>query len=139
MKSKILIIGQAPPANKQLLPYDSTMLYEWLEILGVSKNDALDIFYFDAVYDKFPGYNSNGGHLKPTESQMDDYWDRELSQRVKDCKAILVLGACARDYLKSKNIDKPISFTIHPSKRNYSLYLKNKESILNEIRNLIAP
>jgi uracil-DNA glycosylase len=138
MNNKILIIGQAPPANKQLIPYDSTMLYEWLEMIGVSKNDALDIFYFDAVYDKFPGYNSNGGHLKPTEKQMDDYWDRELRLRVNDCKAILVLGACARDYLKSKNIDKPISFTIHPSKRNYSLYLKNKDSILNKIRNLIA-
>jgi len=136
---KILIIGQAPPANKQLMPYDSTMLYEWLERVGVSKNDALDIFHFDAVYDKFPGYNSNGGHLKPTEKQMDDYWERELRQRVNDCKSILVLGACARDYLKTKNIDKPITFTIHPSKRNYSLYLKNKESILNEIKTLIAP
>ena len=136
---KILIIGQAPPAQKQLLPYDTTMLYDWFEQLGISKNDALDMFLFDAVYDKFPGYNSNGGHLKPNEQQMEDYWKRGLKQKVGKCKAILVLGACARDFLKTKEINKPIAYIIHPSKRNYSLYLKNKDSILKSISNLIAP
>lgn len=136
---KILIIGQAPPAQKQLLPYDTTMLYNWFEQLGINKNDALDMFLFDAVYDEFPGYNSSGGHLKPNEQQMEEYWKRELKQKVDKCKSILVLGACARDFIKTKAISKPIAFVIHPSKRNYSLYLKNKNSILKSISNLIAP
>lgn len=134
---KILIIGQAPPAQKQLLPYDTTMLYDWFEQLGISKNDALDIFLFDAVYDKFPGFNSNGGHLKPNEKQMEDYWQRELKSKVDNCKSILVLGACARDFIRTKSIDKPIAFVIHPSKRNYNIYTKNKDSILKRISNLV--
>lgn len=135
---KILIIGQAPPAQQQLLPYDTTMLYTWFEQLGINKKDALDMFLFDAVYDKFPGYDANGGHLKPNKKQMEDYWNRELKSKTDNCKAVLVLGSCARDFIKTKDIDKPIAFIIHPSKRNYSIYIKNKDSILNSISNLIT-
>lgn len=131
---KILIIGQAPPAVKQGVPYDTTMLYEWFSELGISKEEAQNIFDFDAVYDKFPGFSNNGGHLKPNESQMEDYWQRELKQKTDNCKSIIVLGACARDFLKTKNIDKQISFTIHPSRRNYSLYIKNKSDIIRTIK-----
>lgn len=136
MKNKILIIGQAPPANKQSLPYDSTMLYDWFKEIGISAEEALEIFHFDAVYDKFPGHSKNGGHLKPNEKQMDDYWNRELRDKIIKCKSVLVLGACARDYLRDKNINKPIEYIIHPSRRNYSLYQKNKESILSKINAL---
>lgn len=37
---KILIIGQAPPLQKQDVPYDTTMLYEWLSEIGISKEKA---------------------------------------------------------------------------------------------------
>lgn len=136
---KILIIGQAPPAVNQSLPYDTTMFYDWLNEIGIGKNEAQTMFDFDAIYDKFPGYNSNGGHLKPNEKQMEDYWNRELKSKVEKCKSILVLGSCSRDFIKTKSIDKPMAFIIHPSKRNYSLYLNNQNNILNEIKNLIAP
>lgn len=135
--SKILIIGQAPPAVSQELPYDTTMLYDWFSELGVSKSEAQSLFDFDAVYDKFPGYSNNGGHLKPSQEQMNGYWNRELENKVNNTKSILVLGACARDFLKSKNVSKPIEFVIHPSKRNYDLYNKNRESILGKIKRLL--
>lgn len=134
---KILIIGQAPPLQKQILPYDTTMLYNWFNELGISKEEALNIFMFDAVYDKFPGISKNGGHLKPNNEQMNDYWQRGLKEKVYNAKSILVLGACAREFLLTKNINKKIAYIIHPSKRNYSLYLKNKETILNTISELI--
>lgn len=135
--NKILIIGQAPPAVKQSLPYDTTMLYDWFEEIGISKIDAVNIFLFDAVYDKFPGSSSSGGHLKPTESQMNDYWDRSLKDKVENAESILVLGSCARDFLQTKNIQKKMEFIIHPSKRNYSLYIRTKLQILNKLSNLI--
>ena len=34
---KILIIGQAPAAVKQEVPYDTTYLYTMLEWIGISK------------------------------------------------------------------------------------------------------
>ena len=137
MKNKILIIGQAPPAVKQSLPYDTTMLYDWLEELGINKYKAQDIFDFDAVYDKFPGFSDNGGHLKPSKEQMYDYWERGLKQKVDNAKSILVLGSVAKDFLKDRNINKPTAFVIHPSKRNTWLYNKNKDSILQKIKNLL--
>lgn len=137
MNTKILIIGQAPPSQKQELPYDTTMLYDWFLEIGISKEQALKIFDFDAVYDNFPGFDSKGGHLKPNEYQMNDYWDRGLKFKVDNSKAILILGACAREFIKTKNIDKPYACIIHPSKRNYSLYLKNKCHILSSILELV--
>lgn len=137
MKDKILIIGQAPPYQNQDVPYDTTMLYEWLEEVGISKEKAQNIFYFDAVYDKFPGFSKSGSHLRPTEEQMEDYWRRELRGRVDECKSILVLGACARDFLLKKKIDKPVEFIVHPSNRNRSIYIRRKIEILTKINNLI--
>ncbi|MAX51450.1 MAG: hypothetical protein CMH22_05680 [Methylophaga sp.] len=137
MDKKILIIGQAPPAVKQGLPYDTTQLYDWFEELGISKGKAQDLFDFDAVYDKFPGFASGGGHKKPSNEQMEEYWERSLKEKVENSKSILVLGGVARDFLKNKNIDKKMVFVIHPSKRNTWLYNKNKESILGKIKGLL--
>lgn len=137
MNTKILIIGQAPPAVKQTLPYDTTMLYDWFNEIGVSKEIALQLFDFDAVYDKFPGFNSNGGHLTPSKEQMEDYWARELEDKVNNAKSILCLGACARDFLKTKEINKTIEYLIHPSKRNLHYYNTNKDFILNKLKKVV--
>ena len=40
MNNKILIIGQAPPAVKQTVPYDTTMLYEMFAWVDISKEQA---------------------------------------------------------------------------------------------------
>jgi len=137
MSTKIIVIGQAPPAVTQSYPYDTTMLYSWFEELSISKQEAQNIFEFDAVYDQFPGYDKNGGHNKPSLEQMEDYWNRGLKEKIEKSKSILVLGGVARDFIKTKQIDKRAVFTIHPSKRNYSLYNKNKENILNQIKSLL--
>lgn len=134
---RILIIGQAPPAVKQGVPYDTTMLYDWLNELDISKEQAQELFDFDAVYDKFPGFDSKGGHLKPSNEQMEDYYARSLEDKINASKAVIVLGACARNFLNKKVIDKPCTYTIHPSKRNYYLYNKNKNSILAEIKKVL--
>ena len=137
MERGILIIGQALPAVKQEYPYDTTMLYDWLNEVGISKEEAQNIFEFDAVYDKFPGFDSKGGHLKPTKDQMEEYYEKKLKNKIENCKSILVLGNCAKEFLLTKEIDKPIEFTIHPSKRNSHLYNKNKENVISKIKNII--
>lgn len=137
MNTKILIVGQAPPPVSQSLPYDTTMLYDWFLEIGVNKEKAQELFTFDAVYDKFPGFDSKGGHLKPNKEQMEDYWNRELKNKVENCKAILVLGNCAKEFIKEKNIKKRAVYLIHPSKRNYSLYNKNKDGIIKSLWELL--
>lgn len=135
---KILIIGQAPPVQKQTLPYDTTMLYNWFHLIGVSKEQAVELFEFDAVYDKFPGFDANKGHLKPTTAQMEEYWERALKKKVDKAPSILVLGSHARDFLKTKNIQgKYIVYTIHPSTRNYGLYANDSVNILNSLKSLL--
>lgn len=134
---RILIIGQAPPAVQQGVPYDTTMLYDWFNEVGISKEEAQNIFLFDAVYDRFPGFDIKGGHLKPSKIQMEEYYERSLRDKIENCKSILVLGNCAKEFLKTKDIDKPIEYTIHPSKRNSFLYNKNRENVLSKIRKII--
>lgn len=141
MKAKILIIGQALPAVKQDLPYDTTMLYDWLSECGISKQDAQKIFDFDAVFGSFTGFDANGGHLKPTHEQMDSHWDAVLETKVQLADKIWVLGNVPRDYIATKektwSCNSEWLYTIHPSKRNWNLYLKDKDQIINKIKSFV--
>lgn len=138
---KILILGQAPPAREQKLPYDTTMLYIWLKEIGISKDDAQQLFDFDAVYDKFPGY-LNGNHAVPTDIQMNDYWNRSLEKRFFEYDKVLILGNVAWDFINSKlkyTVDKPLIFkTMHPSRMNYKRYIQRKKEVLATLKNLIS-
>lgn len=138
---KILVIGQAPPAVKQGLPYDTTMLYDWLKECGISKEESQNMFTFDAVYDKFPGFNESGGHKTPSTEEMDGYWKRSLEQKVQSTEKVWFLGNVAKNYFYSKpktwSCSLKIIETMHPSKRNYDLYLKNKQKILTTIKSFI--
>lgn len=137
MNTKILIIGQAPPFVAQKLPYDTTMLYDWFQEIGISKEASQELFLFDAVYDQFPGFDKNGGHNKPSNLQMQDYWERSLKSKIESVKSVLVLGNVAKDFLLSKSVNKKCIYLIHPSKRNYSIYKKNKEEILNKLKTIL--
>ena len=139
--NKILIIGQAPAFVEQKLPYDTTMLYSWLSEVGIASLEAQDIFDFEAIYNEFPGFDANGGHLKPTAEQMDKHWINVLETKVQLADKIWVLGNVARDYINTKektwSCDTRWLYTIHPSKRNWNLYVKNKEKIISGIKSLL--
>lgn len=141
MNTKILVIGQAPPAVAQDYPYSTTMLYEWFADVGVSKEKAQELFEFDAVYDKFPGHGKRG-HAAPNWEQMEDYYKRSLKAKIKAHDKIIVLGNVAKDFILEKvdfvNTTKNIKFLMHPSRRNQWLYPRNKNFItiaLNELLN----
>lgn len=138
---KILIIGQALPAVKQTVPYDTTMLYDWLSELGISVDQAQEMFEFDAVYGSFTGFDANGGHLKPTQQQMDEHWKNVLETKVQLADKVWLLGNVARDYIASKpktwSCATVFLNTIHPSKRNADRYYKNKHVILHDIKQFL--
>lgn len=140
--NKILIIGQAPAAVKQSLPYDTTMLYQWLSECGITPMEAQELFDFEAIYNEFPGFDANGGHLKPTIEQMDTHWANVLETKVQLSDKVWVLENVARDYINSKEKTWSCStlfiFTIHPSKRNWVLYQQNKINIITSIKSLLT-
>lgn len=133
---KILIIGQAPGFQKQNVPYDTTMLYTWLDECGISKESAQDIFDFEAVSNVFPGFDANGGHLKPSLDAMLRHWQTTLEGKVIRSDKIILLGNAAKEFFysqpKSRNLN--ILELPHPSKRNYALYQKNKVKILTSLK-----
>lgn len=141
MQSKILVIGQAPPAVKQGVPYDTTMLYDWLSEIGITKEQAQFLFEWEAVYDRFPGFTKSGAHAVPTEAMMDLYWRNTLGKKVLECNKIWVVGNVARDYLLKKHEKivekKTLLFTMHPSKRNMDAFKKVKGVMLDRIKNFI--
>lgn len=142
---KILIIGQALPAVKQQYPYDSTLLYDWLSECKISKEKAQEMFDFEAVYDKFPGFNENGkGHKKPSQEQMVDHWKATLQDKVLKASKIWILGTLAADFIynrmeenRSIYYGKKFLRTIHPSKMNWNLYQKNKVQILQKLKSFL--
>ena len=136
---KVLIIGQAPPAVTQSVPYDTTMLFDWFKHAGlpVTKENAHEYCMFTAVYDVFPGSNSSG-HTKPSENQMNDAYERYLKKLIESHDNILVLGKVAEEFLTNLNAfrDKNVEYTMHPSKRNTSLYNKNSVKVLKQLQNI---
>jgi len=141
MKSKILIIGQAPPAVKQEVPYDTTMLYDWLIEVGITKDTAQDMFEFEAVCGDFTGFSEKGGHRKPSLSEMDAHWDSVLEEKVQLADKIILLGNVSRDYFYSKpktySCGLKVLELIHPSKRNSFLYSKTKDAVISSLKEFI--
>ena len=133
---KILIIGQAPPAVEQSVPYDTTMLYQIFQDanIDITKENALERCTFAAVYDKFPGRDENGGHKAPTKKQMQDAWFRYLKAEVESHDKVLVFGKVAEDFIKSIlwRLNK-FHFFPHPSYRNHSLWKKDYPKLLEKM------
>ena len=136
--NKILIIGQAPPAVKQQFPYDTTLLYDILGWVGISKEQAQEMFEFEAMTDKFPGHGANG-HLKPSKDEMCDYLSRLLGKKIFEADQIIVLGNVAKEALEDFGFtDKSkMLFMIHPSKRNYSKIMAQKEQLTNQLKQFL--
>lgn len=140
-KPKILIIGQAPPAVEQKVPYDTTLLYDWLSEINISKEEAQELFDFEAVIDKFPGYNKKGGHKKPSHEDMRRYYYDVLCIKIMMHPKVIVLGGVAKHFLENTpswtQRANQILYLVHPSKRNFNLYQKNKDRILADLKKFI--
>jgi hypothetical protein len=138
---KILLIGQAPPAAKQRVPYDTTLLYEILSWVGISKEKAQEMFEFEAVSDKFPGFLEKG-HKTPSQEDMDKHWSSTLESKVQAADKVWLLGNVARDYFYSKpktwSCNLEILETLHPSKLNYSRIHAQKEQLITKIESFLS-
>lgn len=138
---KILIIGQAPPAVKQSVPYDTTMLYDMFSWVGISKDLAQKMFEFEAVYNEFPGHGSSG-HLKPIKEQMDKHWNETLEEKVQMANTVILLGNVARDYFYSKpktySCNLGVFELIHPSYRNAARIKASKEHITKVLQSALG-
>lgn len=138
-----MIIGQAPPAVTQTVPYDTTLLYEMLSWVGISKEDAQNIFEFEAVSNKFPGFGPKG-HLAPSKQDIDNHWKTTLNFKVDIADKILVLGNVAKYEIErltssdSMSLQyKKVVYMIHPSKRNHSAIFAGKEKIIEKLKTLL--
>ncbi len=140
--NKILIIGQAPPAVKQEVPYDTTLLYTMLEWVGISKSQAQEMFEFEAMSDKFPGFTDKA-HKVPSIEDMVSHWNTTLAIKVINANKILVLGKFAKQELndtfhfRDVNHAADVIYLIHPSRRNYTFIVANKQQITHQLNTFI--
>lgn len=137
---KILVIGQAPPAKVQKFPYDTTMLYYWLAECGIDMIDAQEMFEWEAIYDKFPGWNEVGGHNQPTKEQMAEHWP-VLEEKIQGVDKVWLLGNVAETYFNSKpktwSCNLEVIKTMHPSMRNFGYYMRTKKELIDKIKNFL--
>lgn len=131
MNKKILIIGQAPPAKPQAIPYDSTLLYFMLQWVGINKVLAQQMFEFEALTDQFPGKTQWGAHKAPSKKMCMIYWESTLKAKVYGAEKIICLGRVADAFLMNRRMNDPsiaaqFLYLPHPSRRNYHKIM-NKE------------
>lgn len=142
-KKKILIIGQAPPAVPQQVPYDTTMLYDILRWAGVTKQQAQEMFVFEACTDRFLGHGDEG-HKVPTREHFDEHYNKALKSKLADADKVWILGAVAFNHLMDHpkaNIEmcfKHVLSTIHPSKRNYSRIMQDRDKLTEKLKAFLA-
>lgn len=138
--NKILIIGQAPAYAKQTVPYDTTMLYDWLSECGISKSHAQNIFEFEAVSNTFPGFNQMG-HKKPSSEEVAKHWPI-LEAKLQLADRVLILGGVAAGYYDAMPRTWSCAikelYLIHPSKRNYAKYKQNKAEIIAQLKEFLV-
>lgn len=134
--NKILIIGQAPPLKEQAVPYDSTMLYDWFDSVGVSKKSAADMFDFDAISNEFPGLTKNNQHKKPSKESVRRHYENCLKTKIELSAKIIILGNVAKEFLPPIT-DKPVLFLMHPSRRNYHKYTLVKDQLLIALKTFL--
>lgn len=84
-----LIIGQAPAEKNYDLPFGRTRLFQWFTNIGITKEDALSLFDFDALVPSFPG-KKNGKHVIPTEVEIKNNIPR-LVQKIKSHNFFVVI------------------------------------------------
>lgn len=141
--NKILIIGQAPNLRPQAVPYDTTLLYKILEWVGVSKEQAQDMFEFEALVTEFPGHTKAGGHKPPLRPAIEKHFD-VLYQKADLSKRVISLGASARkewargDFFSITpsrfDPDVMVLSLPHPSTRCWKLIMDNKDKIITNLK-----
>lgn len=139
--NKILIIGQAPPAVTQTVPYDTTLLYEMLSWVDISKEQAQDMFEFEALVDKFPGHE-NGQHKKPELKDIIKHYIETLESKLSVATKCILLGRMAESMFMNTTYEilyPNIEWLAlpHPSKRNYSLIMNKKEKIKSQLKTFL--
>lgn len=139
---KILIIGQAPPAVFQSVPYDTTLFYEMLSWVSITKEQAQEMFDFDACIGYFPGHDTNG-HKKPEYGKMLLHYNSVIQIKLAKWDKVILLGKVAEEFYSQPDIKnsypeiKWLSLT-HPSKRNHSRIYKSKESITQKLKEFVT-
>ncbi len=135
-----LIIGQAPPQKKQIIPFDTTLLYEIFAKINKSKNFVIENFEFESLIGFFPG-SINGKHKLPSKKDIDNHFKSILYEKVKKHKNILFLGKMSENYFKKNHLnllkDKNVLFLIHPSRRNYFKINNSIDDIKFELNKFI--
>lgn len=140
--AKILIIGQAPGIRAQTVPYDTTLLYTILEWVGIGKGQAQGLFEFEALSNEFPGLYKKGHHAKPSKESIQKHWIETLEAKVQGSEKVWLLGNFVSDYFKklpktwSCNLE--ILETYHPSRRNYSKIMAQKETIIKLLTHFLS-
>lgn len=139
---KILIIGQAPPAQEQKVPYDTTMLYDILGWVGITKEQAQDMFEFEAMSPTLRGVK-DGSHLKPLKGEMEGHFFKVLKHKIAAADKVIMVGNVAiknvdKFCVKYRVPNKPYLRLIHPSRRNYSKIMASKEEITEKLSAFLA-
>lgn len=113
-----------------------------LEWVGISKDTAQKIFEFEALTDQFPGKTLHGSHKPPSAEMVLKYWESTLRWKVENSQSVILLGkiACIHFYELTKNwYARPDSLELpHPSRRNYSRIMNNKEQITKDLKRFIG-
>ncbi len=121
IKSKIIIIGQAPGSivHNTGVPWDDKSGENLRSWMGISGKDFYDVNKIALIPMGFcyPGKGKTGD-LPPT-TECAPLWHKQILDKIKDAELILLIGKYAQDYYLGKNTEQTLTKTV----KNYKKYL----------------
>lgn len=118
-----------------------------LEWVGISKEQAQDMFEFDAISSEFPGKTKTNGHKKPSKEAIKSHFKNVLERKLIDHDKIILLGRSAIDeimpdasFFQIAQNGLLMDYALilpHPSRRNYSLIMNRKDRITELLKRFI--
>ncbi len=142
LKSKIIIIGQAPgrKVHESSVPWDDKSGDNLREWLGVDKATFYnpDVFALVGMGFCYPGTGKSGD--LPPRKECAPLWHPKLLDEMKEVQLIILIGQYAQNYYLGKNSKRTLTETVenyldylpkyftlpHPSPRNNIWQAKNK-------------
>jgi len=123
LKSKIIVIGQAPGrvVHKSGIPWDDKSgdnLRKWMNVSKETFYNPQKIALIPMGF-CYPG-KGKSGDLAPRK-ECAPLWHKSLLTQMKKVKLVLLVGKYAQDYYLQEQAEKTLTETV----RNYKAYLPN--------------
>lgn len=131
-----MIVGLAPCFLKERIPFDKTMLYYLLQMIGIDKEEALQMFYMEYCYPD-SCYNEYQIIDVLNTKRFLRHFEDNIVDKLSRCNKVIVIGQLPQQYfLLNQQIAKHFRrvewLALPDLNERYSNFIQDHSKILSK-------